>query len=454
VIRWTATDGITPASGDQVVTIGTGIQADDAFYLENGAALRDEGGNPISLLNSGTGQSAVGVESFTDSIIAGGNASVAPNGNVLGDITVGGTASVDPAANYSGLPNEGATIILPELPTLPAFDPPMGDDDWVGPGETLTLPVGSYPIIGINSNPSDPATLELLDGDYFFTELHINADAILRTSPGTRIFVSGYFGVHDRVTFEGGPLYIGLAGNQDSTIESSFTGTLIAPDRHIEFGVGSGVTFTGSFLARSIRVRPNSTLVCVATDAAVTPDPGCNDGDVNGDETDVDCGGPVCPGCSVGEACSEGVDCVEGVCSGNICAAPTCNDNVKNGGEEDTDCGGPCTTSCEPPATISAEVVSPSLHDWGWGYCVEIRITNEGSTPITGWSVTVNTISSTIYDDWNGVFSGNSGTVTATPEFEWNQTLDPGEVSTAIGFCANRWTPFSGVLPSIAGTSP
>ncbi len=50
--------------------------------------------------------------------------------------------------------------------------------------------------------------------------------------------------------------------------------------------------------------------------------PTCNDGEQNGDETGIDCGGS-CP---------------------NICA--TCNDGILNGDEEKIDCGGQDCTSC------------------------------------------------------------------------------------------------------------
>ena len=75
----------------------------------------------------------------------------------------------------------------------------------------------------------------------------------------------------------------------------------------------------------------------------------CSDGEENGDETDVDCGGGTCPPCPVGDDCSAGTDCTSGVCAPNgKCAAPTCTDSVKNGSETDVDCGGTCSIKCGP----------------------------------------------------------------------------------------------------------
>ncbi len=75
----------------------------------------------------------------------------------------------------------------------------------------------------------------------------------------------------------------------------------------------------------------------------------CNDGTMDGMETDVDCGGPNCPGCEAGEQCLEGSDCLSGICDPtNICVEPSCDDGIQNGGETDQDCGGPCGPTCEP----------------------------------------------------------------------------------------------------------
>ncbi|CAF1117654.1 unnamed protein product [Adineta ricciae] len=72
--------------------------------------------------------------------------------------------------------------------------------------------------------------------------------------------------------------------------------------------------------------------------------PTCNDGVMNGNETDVDCGGPCLPAkqCRDGLRCSNASDCVSSVCTSGFCQVPTCNDGVKNGDEIDIDCGGSC----------------------------------------------------------------------------------------------------------------
>ncbi|MBI5497711.1 MAG: hypothetical protein HY904_22075 [Deltaproteobacteria bacterium] len=77
--------------------------------------------------------------------------------------------------------------------------------------------------------------------------------------------------------------------------------------------------------------------------------PTCSDGMRNGGETDVDCGGPDCPGCASDRPCEVARDCASGIClPGAVCAAPTCLDGVKNGDEADVDCGGTTCAACAP----------------------------------------------------------------------------------------------------------
>ncbi|MFW5966399.1 MAG: fibrinogen-related protein [Persicimonas sp.] len=68
----------------------------------------------------------------------------------------------------------------------------------------------------------------------------------------------------------------------------------------------------------------------------------CTDGVQNGEETDVDCGGPECPGCELESPCEEGTDCASGHCEEGECVEGSCDDDIKNGDEIDIDCGGDC----------------------------------------------------------------------------------------------------------------
>ncbi len=80
-------------------------------------------------------------------------------------------------------------------------------------------------------------------------------------------------------------------------------------------------------------------------DITRTP-PQCLDGDKNGDETDIDCGGEVCDGCPEDMACISDSDCATNYCVDDICKIASCEDGVMNGLESDVDCGGSNCVKC------------------------------------------------------------------------------------------------------------
>jgi hypothetical protein len=84
--------------------------------------------------------------------------------------------------------------------------------------------------------------------------------------------------------------------------------------------------------------------------AATVPVPTCNDGVRNQTETDVDCGGTSgCFACQNGKTCLVNFDCQSSNCVSGVCQAalPSCSDGMQNQGETDIDCGGPnCPGAC------------------------------------------------------------------------------------------------------------
>ena len=67
----------------------------------------------------------------------------------------------------------------------------------------------------------------------------------------------------------------------------------------------------------------------------VCVDPTCSDGERDGTEPDVDCGGPCLPTqpCADGLHCVDAADCASGVCDATVCQAPRCGDGVMQAGE-------------------------------------------------------------------------------------------------------------------------
>jgi hypothetical protein len=68
---------------------------------------------------------------------------------------------------------------------------------------------------------------------------------------------------------------------------------------------------------------------------------GPKDGKKNLDETDVDCGGSTAPKCANGKACGVNGDCADNYCPDTKkCTAPSYTDGDMNGTETDVECGG------------------------------------------------------------------------------------------------------------------
>ncbi|MBW2522654.1 MAG: lamin tail domain-containing protein [Deltaproteobacteria bacterium] len=61
--------------------------------------------------------------------------------------------------------------------------------------------------------------------------------------------------------------------------------------------------------------------------------PSCHNGEQDGDETDVDCGGDECAPCRDGAACDAPTDCASGDCREGTCVAVVCGDGLVRGDE-------------------------------------------------------------------------------------------------------------------------
>lgn len=61
------------------------------------------------------------------------------------------------------------------------------------------------------------------------------------------------------------------------------------------------------------------------------PGPTCSDGVKNGDETDLDCGGPDCPPCANGRLCTSNTDCGTARCGDGLGAGDTCQSCTSDG---------------------------------------------------------------------------------------------------------------------------
>jgi hypothetical protein len=95
----------------------------------------------------------------------------------------------------------------------------------------------------------------------------------------------------------------------------------------------------------------------------------CNDNRVDGAETDVDCGGPVCPVCATGKVCKVDGDCSTSACDAyaHVCITNACLDHTKDSTETDVDCGGSCPAcalgkGCLQMSDCASDVCDALMH--------------------------------------------------------------------------------------------
>ena len=91
-----------------------------------------------------------------------------------------------------------------------------------------------------------------------------------------------------------------------------------------------------------------TTRACDGVTSICDTDP-CSDHRQDGLESAVDCGGGRCAGCAVSEACQLYSDCATGFCDGltGTCVTDGCTDHAVDGQETNVDCGGSvCAARC------------------------------------------------------------------------------------------------------------
>ncbi len=451
VVQWTASDGVNTSDPvNQNLTVVPAVYANERLAVGDRTSIKDASGAGAAIANGGTNGTLIGgTGTLTGSVISVANVDIY-GGAVDGSATSAGSVSVYNGGSVSNWPpNQFATVNLPAHPDLDevVFPTPL-------PGYTVNtglVPIfpGSYEYLIVNSpsEGSPPPIVGLFSGDYYFDEFTANTDSVVfqvdDTAGPVRIFVKTT--MNHRAPFEKSDgslaeVLVGYLGTNQVTLEAPFLGVALAPNAILAMGTSDATEFTGQFYGKTIEFRPDVEVACLGvSDMTVRipggglmppPPPGdCNDGDVNGTETGVDCGGGVCPTCDDGQNCMVDSDCTSGFCDGGTCQPPGSGDLTLNG-----------------QYTINA--------DWGYGYCIDLNISNPNGVTADTWEVVLQTGQSTITQSWYGAYSPSSGQVTIVPNSTWfDQSIAPGESDTSVGFCANRQVPFSGVLPQIVSAT-
>lgn len=360
-----------------------------------------------------------------------GNADVDGNAQLSNYAQVTGTLNVE--GNYSpGVGVSVGTLVHPATVSLPALGTKtfsVGSGSQQIPNDAVQpLAPGNYGAMTIRAR----ARVTLTAGTYNFASLVVEPDVVLTfdTSGGPIVLnVQGDVTVNGRVVYQAtDPSKISLYSNgalvqfyaNPNSSYAAFPGSIVAPNAQIH--IYSKVSINGCVQGRTVILEPDDRVV-----GGVPPilpgTPSCTDGIQNGTETGVDCGGSCTAKCPNGSGCTTGADCQSGVCTGGMCVAP---------GQQFT-------------AQLSL------TSNWDTGYCAEVKVTNNGTAPISTWTVVLDLHQSVPSTTWNGSFAASGSTYTVTP-LSYNASLTPGG-STTFGLCANKtvpnnvWIPPTVILP-------
>jgi hypothetical protein len=149
---------------------------------------------------------------------------------VAGDATSASTIFKDTDATITGTSTQFATVVLPALPTLPAFPTPTLGSFTVNAGTTQTHGPGSYQA----GTAANGGTLILQAGDYFFQTLTLNSGSTIRVQPTTRIFV--------RTTLIFDSPFLAAAGGTVQRVTLGFAGSSLSIDRQLRRDVSGLLT--------------------------------------------------------------------------------------------------------------------------------------------------------------------------------------------------------------------
>ncbi len=124
--------------------------------------------------------------------------------------------------------------------------------------------------------------------------------------------------------------------------------------------------FNNSLLEKTFRLYESETRQLPA-DGSSEPAPvnegNCSDGQEDGVETSVDCGGQCAADCGMGSGCVIDGDCTSGACVNGECAAANCDNGIKDADETGADCGGSCPACSGGSCQDSSDCVSGNCVD-------------------------------------------------------------------------------------------
>lgn len=246
------------------------LLASSALSVQDRVSVRDASGSPVIVASTGAGETTIGGGAVTGSVVSQGNITVYNGGLIEGDATTPGVVTLNAGARVAGQKREGTavtpyhTVVLEVDWSSPSqgsleLNSPNGDVEQVS-----SLAPGRY--TNVTLRPRN--RLNLTSGNYIIDSFSIDRQSRLviddAAGPVTMDVRSSlqYSGAVERL---GGGLpafRLFFAGTSSFTLETAFTGTLIAP--HASYRLATlpiGQAHRGAFIGATLQVSPDVSVV-------------------------------------------------------------------------------------------------------------------------------------------------------------------------------------------------
>ncbi len=255
--------GVTANSSTAVaISVPKGLVAGKVALSANGAldiadrAVVSAAGGVIA--NAGSGQLTVGADARVGTVWSIGNVFLRERATVAGDVNLGGTLTQQNGITIQGGVHQMTLGPADIFSWTIAWPTVSGGNRDIQPGQQATESPGRLGNVSVKSN----ATLRLTSGVYYMDALTFEPQSTLlldQTAGPTTIYTRQGFTFRgtDRTVSNAPPdLLLIAVGPNDVVVETSFTGTIVAPTAQLILGSNGG-TFAGSYYARDLVLRPD-----------------------------------------------------------------------------------------------------------------------------------------------------------------------------------------------------
>jgi len=214
-----------------------------------------------TVANAGSGVSDIGAYANVGDVLSQASVTVRSSGTVSGTVRTAGTVTTQAGAKLLGGKEEHVAVSLPVLAWTPSFPPATGGDVRLEPGTPArSIAPGSYRSVVLKSN----TTMILSSGTYYMDSLDLEPSATLRLNhPGdpVSIYVRTSLIYRSTIQAQGSQplkLFLGYFGTASAYLEAPITAAVVAPNTTLVLGAAKGATYTGSFFAKNLEVRPDT----------------------------------------------------------------------------------------------------------------------------------------------------------------------------------------------------